>query len=203
MTADLVNIFYYAQNGDLEPLIEALRKEEKKLDPETELRALVYLAIRVLAGEIERPSHRGKKFRTKQRDARIVQRERELRATVEKWEARVTQIQKELRVQRTTVTDALNRAAALAADKEADDARFDRMIALLSSEKVEIKDKIELSKLILDYSMIVNRAIDRANELVGLPPVNKAPKVRDEVLSGLRKAIATMEEMASPKKSGA
>ena len=34
MTADLVNIFYYAQNGDLEPLIEALRHEEKKLDPE-------------------------------------------------------------------------------------------------------------------------------------------------------------------------
>jgi cytochrome c-type biogenesis protein CcmH/NrfG len=50
MTADLVDIFYYAQNGDLEPLIEALRREEKKLDPETELRALVYLAIRVLVG---------------------------------------------------------------------------------------------------------------------------------------------------------
>jgi hypothetical protein len=94
MTADLLNIFFYAQNGDLEPLIEALRTEEKKLDPETELRALVYLAIRVLAGEIRGPSHRGRKFRTEERDARIVQRERELRPAIPKWEARITQIRK-------------------------------------------------------------------------------------------------------------
>jgi hypothetical protein len=57
MTADLVDIYYYAQNGDLEPLIAALRREEKKLDSETELRLLVYLAIRALAGEIKCPSH--------------------------------------------------------------------------------------------------------------------------------------------------
>src|SRR5262245_12600304 len=112
MSADLANIFYYAQNGDLEPLIEALRREEKKLDPETELRALIYLAIRVLAGEIKKPSHRGKQFRTKEREARIVQRERGLRPTIPKWESRITQIQKELKVKRTTVTDALNNAAA-------------------------------------------------------------------------------------------
>jgi len=203
MSADLVNIFYYAQNGDLEPLIEALRREEKELDPETELKALIYLAIRVLAGEIKKPSNRGKQFRTKERDARIVQRERELRATINNWEARVAQIQEELSVKRTTVTDALNHAAALASAKEADDSMFDRLIELLSSEKVEINDKVDIAKLMLDLSTRVNRAIDRANESIGLP-VNMAmaPKVRDDVLSGLRKAISTMEEMVSPKKPG-
>src|SRR4029450_560899 len=130
---------------------------------------LVYLAIRVLAGEIKRPSHRGRKFRTQERDDRIVQRERELRTTIEKWEARITEIQNELKVKRTTVTDALNRAAALAAAKELDDSLFDRLIPLLSSEKVEIKDKIHLSRLILKFSTIVNRAIDQLHEKVGLP----------------------------------
>jgi hypothetical protein len=202
MTADLVDIFYYARNGDLKPLIEALRREEKKLDPDTELRALVDLAIRLLAGEIKAPSHRGRKFRTKERDDRIVQRERELRTTIEKWEARITEIQNELKVKRTTVTDALNRAAALAAAKERDDSMFDRLIPLLSSEKVEIKDKIHLSRLILKFSTIVNRAIDQLHEKVGLP-VNTAPKVSDDELSGLRDAIAKLEDIAGPKKSGA
>src|SRR4029450_7456543 len=105
---------------------------------------LVYLAIRVLAGEIKKPSHRGRKFWTKERDAIIVQRERELRPTIEKWEARVTEIQNELKVKRTTVTDALNHAAALAAAKEADDSLFDRIMALLGNERVEIKDKMHL-----------------------------------------------------------
>jgi hypothetical protein len=200
MTADLVDIYYYAQNGDLEPLIAALRREEKKLDSETELRLLVYLAIRALAGEIKCPSHRGKKLRTKERDDRIVQRERELRATVEKWEARVTQIQKELRVQRTTVTDALKRAAALAAAKERNDSIFDRLTALLGNEKVELKDKVYLMKFILDFSTIVNRRIDRLHESVGLP-VNIAPKVPEDVLSDLREVIAKFEAIAGPKKS--
>jgi hypothetical protein len=200
MTADLVDIFYYAQNGDLEPLIKALRSEEKKLDAETELKALVYLAVQVLAGEITGPSHRRKKFQTWERDERIVQRERELSTTVEKWEARVKQIQSELKVKRTTVTHALQNAAIRDAKKEADDAMFDRVLAILNDEKVEIRDKIHLSKLLLDFSTLVNRAIDRLHEKVGLH-VNTAPKVPEDVLARSREAIAKMEDIAGPKKT--
>jgi hypothetical protein len=110
--------------------------------------------------------------------------------------------QKELKLKRTTVTDALRDAAARAADKEADDRLFDRMVELLSSEKVEIKDKVCLSKLILELSTLTNRVIDRLHEIVGLP-VNTAPKLSDDMLSGLRKAIATMEDIAGPNKPGA
>jgi hypothetical protein len=200
MTTDLVEIFYYAKNGELKPLIEALRREEKKLEPETELRALVYLAVQVLAGEIIGPSHRRKKIQTRERDARIVQRERELSTTVEKWEARIKQIQSELKVKRTTVTNALKNAAVLDARKKVDDSLFDRIKALLSNEKVEIKDKIHIIKLMLHLSTLVNRAIDMLHESVGCP-VNTAPKVPDNALSGLKEAIATMEDIAGPKKT--
>jgi hypothetical protein len=74
-------------------------------------------------------------------------------------------------------------------------------MALLGNERVEIKDKMHLAKRILNFSTFANRAIDRLHESVGLP-VNTAPKVPDDVLSDLREAIAKLEDIAGPKKSG-
>jgi hypothetical protein len=198
MSGTILDVFLSARFGDLKPLVEALRREEQKLDPESELRALVYLAVQLLAGEIKPSSQR--RSRATELHAKIIERERELRPTVKKWESRVTKIRKELKVGRSTVAQALSRAARF-------DESFSGMISTMEQALKKIADRsipdekrLELANALSDAVTKAGLLIDRIYEKVGLIyPTRTVPRVGANLL---KEAIATAEaEPQAPSRS--
>ena len=132
--------------------------------------------------------------------AKIVKRERELRPTVKKWESRVTKIQKELKVGRSTVAQALSRADSF-------DERFLRWISTMEQALKKIADRsipdekrLELANALSDAVTKAGLLIDRIYEKVGLIyPTRTVPRVS----ANLRKeAVATAEaEPQAPSRS--
>ena len=122
--------------------------------------------------------------------AKIVKRERELSPTVKKWESRVTKIQKELKVGRSTVAQALSRADSFYES-------FSRMISTMEQAVKKIADRsipdekrLELANALSDAVTKAGLLIDRIYEKVGLIyPTRTVPRVGANLL---KEAIATV-----------